>query len=73
MNFLIVLLGLIALVASAESGGVLKIPAQAHRMTPDIMAQRQHLFKNDLRRHVEIFDEMRFNPKFQQAAATSLQ
>ncbi|KAI1692724.1 eukaryotic aspartyl protease domain-containing protein [Ditylenchus destructor] len=73
MNFFIAILGLIALAASAESGGVLKIPAQAYRMPPEVMAQRQHLFKNDLPRHVANYDEIRVNPKFQQAAATSLQ
>ncbi|KAI1699333.1 eukaryotic aspartyl protease domain-containing protein [Ditylenchus destructor] len=73
MNFFIAILGLIALVTPAESDGVLKIPAQAHRMPPEVMAQRQHLFKNDLPRHVANYDEIRVNPKFQQAAATSLQ
>ncbi|KAI1714680.1 eukaryotic aspartyl protease domain-containing protein [Ditylenchus destructor] len=53
MNFFIVLLCLIALMASAESGGVLKIPAKAYHMPTEVMAHRQHLFKNGLRRHMD--------------------
>ncbi|KAI1703090.1 eukaryotic aspartyl protease domain-containing protein [Ditylenchus destructor] len=69
MSLLIILLFLATLLAQAESGGVLKIPAQAHRMPPEVVAQREHRFKkNILTAH-----EPKVNPKFQQAASTSLQ